>query len=149
MFRVVPRVVAVGGISALVALASWPSVPGVNRALGFDPTRMPEIQESLLSGFAALELGVPSQSSGNNQGGRPSNFNPRGNDACPVNLSSNIKVNQGCLNISDPALAGRGQAQNETSLAVNKYNTNQLVASQNDYRRGDGTCYSEYSTDGG
>jgi hypothetical protein len=66
-----------------------------------------------------------------------------------VNLSSNIKVNQNCLNLSDPDLQGRGQAQNETSVAINPMNTNQIVASQNDYRRGDSNCYSEYSTDNG
>jgi hypothetical protein len=47
-----------------------------------------------------------------------------------------IKVNQNCLNISDPDLAGRGQAQNETWVAVNPNNPKQLVATYNDYPPG-------------
>ena len=51
--------------------------------------------------------------------------------------------------MSDPNLQGRGQAQNEVSVAVDPNNTNRLVASYNDYRRGDGTCGTSWSTDGG
>ncbi|MFL6013341.1 MAG: hypothetical protein ACJ74P_03390, partial [Gaiellaceae bacterium] len=46
----------------------------------------------------------------------------------PNNQQSNIKVNQNCLNLSDPDLQGRGQAQNEESIAVDPNNTNHLVA---------------------
>ncbi|MFL6016499.1 MAG: exo-alpha-sialidase, partial [Gaiellaceae bacterium] len=79
----------------------------------------------------------------------PTTYFPRGSDACPNNQQSNIKVNQNCLNLSDPDLQGRGQAQNEESIAVDPNNTNHLVASYNDYRRGDGTCGVSYSSDGG
>jgi hypothetical protein len=68
---------------------------------------------------------------------------------CPVNRGSNIRVNQNCQNLSDPDLAGRGQAQNETAIAQDPRNPNHIVASMNDYRRGDGNCYSSYSRDGG
>ena len=61
---------------------------------------------------------------------------------CPANRGSNVRVNQNCQNLSDPDLAGRGQAQNETSIAQDPRNPRHIVASQNDYRRGDGNCYS-------
>ena len=54
-----------------------------------------------------------------------------------------------CLNISDPDLQGRGQANNEESIAQDPNNTRHLVASDNNYIRGDGTCGSHYSLDGG
>src|SRR5213075_3513061 len=79
----------------------------------------------------------------------PRTYFPRGSDACPNNQSSNIKVNQNCLNLSDLDLQGRGQAQNEESIKVNPNNTNHIVASYNDYRRGDGTCGLSWSTDSG
>jgi len=145
----VRRAVAVAAVSAVLTLAAFPSLSSHSVVRAFDPTKMPDIEERILSGFASFELNVPSGGGGTAQAGKPTSYNPRGNDACPVNLASNIKVNQNCLNLSDPDLAGRGQAQNETSLSINKYNTKQIVASQNDYRRGDGNCYSDYSADGG
>ena len=33
-----------------------------------------------------------------------------------MNRGNNVKVNQNCLNITDPDLQGRAQAQNETSV---------------------------------
>ncbi|MEA2364384.1 MAG: hypothetical protein QOD71_3529, partial [Thermoleophilaceae bacterium] len=68
---------------------------------------------------------------------------------CPVDRGSNIRVNQECLNQADPDLQGRGQAQNETGVAQDPSNPQHLVASSNDYRRGDGNCYAYYSTDDG
>ena len=65
---------------------------------------------------------------------------------CDVNLGSNIKVNQNCLNITD--LQGRGQAQNNY-VAVDPLNSRNIVAGYNDYRRGDSTCGISYSTNGG
>jgi hypothetical protein len=105
-------------------------------------------QKKVLSGFASLELNpatTPSLRAAQRQG----NYSPTGDDGCPVNLGSNVKVNQNCLNITDAALQGRGQAQNETSIAQNPLNPNQVVGSWNDYRRGDGNCYGAFSRDGG
>jgi len=79
----------------------------------------------------------------------PANYEPRGNDDCSVKLSSNVKVNQNCLTLSDATFQGRGQANNETSIAIDPNNTNHMVASANDYRRGDGNCYASWSTDKG
>ena len=70
-------------------------------------------------------------------------------DGCPVARGSNVRTNQDCLNLTDPDLQGRGQAQNETSIAQDKRDPSRLVASSNDYRRGDGGCYAYYSGDGG
>lgn len=80
-------------------------------------------------------------------GGR--NYTPTGLTGCTERRGRDIKVNQGCENVSDPYLQGRGQAQNEESIAVDPLNPNNVVASQNDYRRGDGSCYAAYSRDGG
>ncbi len=79
----------------------------------------------------------------------PNQYVPRGSNTCSNNIASNIKVNQNCLNVSDPDLQGRAQAQNETSIAVNPSNTNELIAASNDYRIGDGGCFPSYSLDNG
>src|SRR5436189_1893732 len=115
--------------------------------LGIDDELNDE-QERLISGFAAFELGK----TGNDNPGNPTNpdtYVPRGSGDCTNNVSSNIKVNQNCLNLTDPNLQGRGQAQNETSISVDPNHTQHVVASYNDYRRGDGTCGTSWSTDGG
>ncbi|MDQ6907418.1 MAG: exo-alpha-sialidase, partial [Chloroflexota bacterium] len=49
----------------------------------------------------------------------------------------------------DPDLQGRAQAQNETAIAQDPRHPDHLLASFNDYRRGDGNCYGAYSLDGG
>src|SRR5581483_4629583 len=53
------------------------------------------------------------------------------------------------LNISDADLQGRGQAENETAIASDPNDRAHLVASYNDYRRGDATCGVSYSLNGG
>lgn len=81
--------------------------------------------------------------------GGPPNVVPDAHGLCPVVLGSNVKVNQDCENASDPLLHGRGQAQNETAIAVDPLDPNRIVAAQNDYRRGDGGCGTDVSEDGG
>ena len=76
-------------------------------------------------------------------------YAPTGNGACAETLGNDVKVNQNCENVTDADLAGRGQAQNETSIAIDPKNPKNMLASQNDYRRGDGNCYGAYSRDGG
>ena len=66
-----------------------------------------------------------------------------------MNRGANVRVNQNCLNLSDPDLQGRGQAQNETSIAQDPNDPATSSPSSNDYRRGDGNCYTYYSSDGG
>ena len=72
-----------------------------------------------------------------------------GPNGCPATRGTNIKVNVNCLNQTDSDLQGRGQAQNEPWIAVDPNNPAHLVASYNDYRRGDGTCGVSYSINGG
>src|SRR5207302_1449331 len=62
---------------------------------------------------------------------------------------SNIKVNQNCLNLTDLDLQGRGQANNETAIAQDPNQPNHILATSNDYRRGDGNCFNSYSLDKG
>src|SRR5256885_1924213 len=134
-------------IPAAVALAIQTGLSMVDAGkLGIDD-EMNDIQERLISGFAAMELGKNGDANGARQ--KPTSYFPRGSDSCPVNQSSNIKVNQNCLNLTDPDLQGRGQAQNEESIAADPNNPNHIIASYNDYRRGDGTCGVSYSLDKG
>src|SRR5205085_1329812 len=86
-------------------------------AIGIDDEMNTE-QERLLSGFASFELARSGNNSDANTDQKPDNYFPRGSDSCPNNISSNIKVNQNCLNLSDPSLQGRAQAQNEESIKV-------------------------------
>jgi hypothetical protein len=116
--------------------------------LGIDD-EMTDEQERLLSGFASYTLGVSGENNSAGDQQHPTTYFPRGSDACPNNQSSNIKVNQNCLNLTDPDLQGRGQAQNETFIKVDPNQPSHIVAGYNDYRRGDGTCGASYSLDGG
>jgi hypothetical protein len=129
---------------AVVALGAGVAlVGGVATAHATQPDPFGEFQERLLSGdaFSALD--------NNGDTSAPANYAARGSGDCSVVVSSNVKVNQNCLNLSDPDLQGRGQSQNETSIAVDPMNANHLVASYNDYRRGDGTCGTSWSADSG
>jgi hypothetical protein len=129
------------------SLAVGPSFVPNQTARAFDPSKAPEIQDRLLDGFASMEFDIAKN--GGDQRVQPTNYSPRGSNACAQNIASNIKVNQNCLNISDPDLQGRAQAQNETSIAVNPASPQQLIAASNDYRLGDGGCFPSYSLDGG
>jgi hypothetical protein len=104
---------------------------------------MTALQRRIVSGFGALAL------QGDPAAKPPTSYYPRPSSGCPVNTTSNIKVNQNCLNLTDADLQGRGQANNETAIAVDPNNSNHLVAASNDYRRGDSNCFSHYSLDGG
>ncbi|HYU57833.1 MAG TPA: sialidase family protein [Actinomycetota bacterium] len=70
-------------------------------------------------------------------------------NGCSDNATNNVRVNQECTNHTELDLLGRGQAQNETAIAVSPTDPNNLIAGQNDYRRGDGVCGFAYSYDGG
>jgi hypothetical protein len=118
---------------------------GVAPAGAVQPDPLGEFQERLMSGdaFTALvNADAPTPPPRAHQHHGP-------NAGCTQSLGSNVQVNQNCLNLSDPDLQGRGQAQNETAIAIDPSNPNRIVASYNDYRRGDGTCGSSYSTNSG
>jgi hypothetical protein len=68
---------------------------------------------------------------------------------CADHSATNVRVNQECTNQSAPGFVGRGSAQNETAVAVNPTNANNVIISQNDYRSGDGACGVDFSFDGG
>src|SRR5919201_617260 len=74
--------------------------------LGIDD-EMTNEQERLLSGFTAFTLGKMSDNNPSPAPQHPTQYFPRGSDACPSNIQSNIKVNQNCLNLTDPDLQGR------------------------------------------
>ncbi|MFN2582783.1 MAG: sialidase family protein [Candidatus Dormibacteria bacterium] len=140
-------VLATAAVPLIVGGAFVANRGGPTAVHAYNPTNGPQIQQKILSGFADYEL--RGESSGDNSGNQPANYQPRGSDECSLVSSSNVKVNQNCLNISDPDLQGRAQAQNETSIAEDPYNPSNIIASYNDYRRGDGNCYGAYSTDSG
>jgi hypothetical protein len=140
-----------GAILSLAGLAVLtPGGPTPVRA--FNPNTASRVQQRLLSQFSADALGFRSASA--SARGAPAMHNAQvtsvGRPPCGLKLGSNVKVNQGCLNISASNLQGRGQAQNETAIAVNPLNPNQLVAASNDYTLGDGLAGGiNYSSDGG
>jgi hypothetical protein len=74
---------------------------------------------------------------------------PFGTSGCSDGSTSNVRVNQECTNQSVLALLGRGQSQNETAVAVNPTNPDNILVGQNDYRRGDATCGVDFSLNGG
>jgi hypothetical protein len=126
------------GQRATAAVSSI-TLPGLNR-----------IQQRILSGFASFEdnIGVPAHSASATVHAAAKTAGTAVS-LCPSNIRSNVVVNQNCLNISDPALQGRGQAENETAIAQNPSNPRQIVGGFNDYRRGDGNCYGAFSGNGG
>lgn len=111
------------------------------------------IQQRHVSGLLATEL-APTDSARAARQVSPlvvsSTYPQRpGTNSCETRLGSNVRVNVGCLNQSDSDLQGRAQAQNETYAAVDPHNSQYVLASYNDYRRGDGTCGTSFSLDGG
>jgi hypothetical protein len=115
-------------------------------AARLDTSKMDPKLRARISGLADLVL--TSEASQASSAGRPTNFFARA-DECGLRRGGNIKVNQNCLNVADPDLQGRSQAQNETAIAVDPNNDRHVLSSYNDYRRGDGTCGTSYSLDGG
>ncbi len=101
------------------------------------------LQKRLMSGLVSSEIYPQAQlkASAVNH-----NYTPYpGDDQCSLRKGLDIKVNQNCETLSDTDLQGRGQANNETSIAINQNDPRHIVASDNDYRRGDGNCYTAYS----
>ncbi|GAC1377841.1 MAG: sialidase family protein [Ktedonobacteraceae bacterium] len=138
------------GILVLLLAAMLHFQTGVTSSVsakGSTYSNLSKLQKRLLSAFAANELNPQDASAPN---ARPHNYFPHpGDDQCSQQRGSNIKVNQNCLNLTDADLQGRAQSNNETSIAQDPNHPNHIVASDNDYRRGDGNCYSSYSLDGG
>ncbi|HEX5532821.1 MAG TPA: sialidase family protein [Actinomycetales bacterium] len=130
---------------------------GVAKPMTYD--HLTKVQKRHLSGFASSEIdalrGTLSHrgASGHLQA-RPAAGNapfyvPRSAAGCAYHFGSNVNMDTDCQNVSDATLAGRGQAQNETFLAEDHRRPGSLLGSSNDYRRGDGGCFSYTSTDRG
>ncbi|HEX2916185.1 MAG TPA: sialidase family protein [Chloroflexia bacterium] len=140
--RIIVPVVALAIALMLFALP----LTTTQTAQAFNYSKLNKIQKRLISGAAEAELNPESEAK---KTLLVSNYIPSKDDGCDGRFGDNIKVNQNCQNVTDPDLAGRGQANNETSIATDPNNPKHLVASYNDYRRGDGNCYAAYSQDGG
>jgi hypothetical protein len=134
---------------ALAVLASAGAAPsgGVQTASAKGLAKLDKRLLAHVSGVASLEFAAAAAAPSARAQTRSTYF-PVGDDGCPVNLGDNVKVNQNCLNLTDADLQGRAQAQNETGVAVAP-DGRHVVASYNDYRRGDGTCGTSYSLDAG
>jgi hypothetical protein len=111
--------------------------------------KMTTIQKRLLSGVGTRALTQGTVDEQEQDTVAPNTYYPTSDDGCPATLGNNVKVNQNCLNLTDPDLQGRAQAQNETAISHDPNNPQHLVATFNDYRRGDGNCYGAFSLDGG
>jgi hypothetical protein len=146
--RIILAVAAVLGIALVIAPATLRTPAARAAAHGLSLHGLSKLQKTHLSGFASFEagIGVPAKAPAARAGARMSSS---GVGLCPRNFASNVLVNQNCLNVTDVDLQGRGQAQNETTIAQNPFNARQVVAGFNDYRRGDGTCGAAFSGNGG
>ena len=136
----------VTGAFLLVLGAAQFAVSTGASAQPFGYNKLTPNQQRHVSGLLSLELGGAGLKAAAPVKTSPS---PVAQPGCDMNLGSNIKVNQNCLNLTDPALNGRGQAQNETWVAADPLNSRNIVAGYNDYRRGDSTCGISYTTTGG
>ena len=145
------RAVALIAAGGLVAVPGLALTGGQSSAQPLTYDRLKPIQKRILSGAAAFALsGEQEQGSKAAAKAKAPTFTRQpATSSCPSRIGTNVKVNQNCLNIADADLAGRGQAQNETSVAQNPMQPSQVVSSFNDYRRGDGNCYTAYSSDKG
>jgi hypothetical protein len=136
-----------GVVTAYAALGSGHST---STARARPLAALTPLQQRLLSGFArsAVEQRAAAFAPAARAQGASDNRRSQAN-GCPVDHGSNVRLNQDCLNLTDPDLQGRGQAQNETAIAQDPSDPDRMVASSNDYRRGDANCYTYYSSDGG
>src|ERR1700712_2185121 len=147
---------SIGFVAAATALAlvALPLTVGTGsspaHATGISYNQLTTLQQRLLSGGSALAL-QDAAASATSKSSTNTTYIPRGNGdkGCQDNISSNIKVNANCQNLTDADLAGRGQANNETSIAYDPNDPNVMIASANDYRDGDGNCYTSYTGNGG
>lgn len=147
--RRLPRILAVLGTATLVMTSLGVFSGSGASAAPFGYAQLNSIQQRIVSGLLASELNGADPAVGARAAAPLSARPATTSAACTNRFGDNVKVNQNCLNLTDANLAGRGQAQNETWLAVDPNNANHLVASYNDYRRGDGTCGVSYSQDAG
>ena len=140
------RTIAFLAAGSLVALSLNVVTGSTAAAAPFGYAQLNSIQKRLASGLLTSELGGAQAAA--RQAAPAGQFKATA-ATCADHFGSNVKVNQNCLNLTDPDLQGRAQAQNETWAAVDPNNANHVISSYNDYRRGDGTCGVSYSQDAG
>jgi hypothetical protein len=154
----IPLLVGALAVAAALLLQSHAEASGHH----INVSHLNKIQKRLLSGTLASALEAQSPGPDGAPDTKPSsfpslggaagsgiNYGPSASGKCSSKLGSNVKVNQNCLNISDPNLQGRAQANNETFIAQDAFHPEHIVASDNNYIRGDGTCGAHFSLDGG
>jgi hypothetical protein len=139
--RVLLSCLATTVLGAAVAVAAPPAVAA---PFGFDSLK--PAQKAHVSGLLSSELNPQDVSRRARTAGPQDRA---GVPPCAARLGANVKVNQNCLNLTDQDLQGRAQSQNETWAAADPGNPDRVIATYNDYRRGDGTCGVSYSGDGG
>ncbi|MFL6239495.1 MAG: sialidase family protein [Actinomycetes bacterium] len=158
------RLIATAAVATLAIVPVVVFTAGGAKATPFNYNSLAPIQKRLLSGAASYALTQPMSSgvqansgvgpgddegSGEAASAAPKTYFPTDTSGCPNAHGQDRKVNRDCLALSDPDLQGRAQAQNETAVSHDPTDPSHLVATYNDYRRGDGTCGSTYSHDGG
>jgi hypothetical protein len=145
--------VAVLGTGALATTSLLLLGPNTASAQSFGLQSLNSVQKRHVSGLLASELDLAQQPAARSaaplKAAAVAVPQTPGPDGCKATRGSNVKVNANCLNLTDSDLQGRAQAQNETWVAVDPNNSQHLVGSYNDYRRGDGTCGVSYSLNGG
>jgi hypothetical protein len=151
MRRWLVRAVPLTLVAALLVVLPASSTITTAQALQFKDLN--KIQRRILSGFASTELTQPAgadaaartQAAAARRASPASNYFPSPTRACASHFGDNVKVNQNCLTLTDADLAGRAQANNETSIAQDPLHPSRIVASDNNYFRGDGSCGGHYS----
>ena len=144
MRRFVLAAIALGALGvggALGAVGSGEQAAEAARAPGLTP-----MQQRLASGAVRDAVQERRTARVSPQLQALAHIGPMDLTGCPANRGSNVQVNQDCQNLTDPDLAGRGQAQNETAVAQDPAHPERMVAASNDYRRGDSHCYTYYSS---
>ena len=139
---------------AVALLATVAALGGVGSGRDSEPAEaqglagLTPLQQRLMSGFARSTLERRVDRTPRLQA-QPETQQRARITGCPVDRGSNIRVNQDCVNHTDPDLQGRAQAQNETAIAQDPNRPRSMVAASNDYRRGDSSCLAYYSRNGG
>jgi hypothetical protein len=150
MRRFLVPALALASFGTAAALAGLGSGGATTTARATALGGLTPIQQRLVSGFARDAIEQGAGPAPNARGQQPAQALQRSLlTGCPVDRGANVRINQDCLNLSDPDLQGRGQAQNETAIAQDPRDPRRMVAASNDYRRGDSNCYSYHSGDGG
>ncbi len=151
------RIISLLGLVAILLVLPGTQGTGAVHPMTFD--RLSALQKRLVSGFASSEIdalrgaaqratAAPVQPALLSQTAAPF-YLPRSAAGCAYRFGSNVNMDTDCQNVADADLSGRGQAQNETYVSEDHQRPGLLVGSSNDYRRGDGGCFSYASSDNG